>query len=1241
MISPSTRGFMVAVVLAFTHFSALAVPMVMDFEPGGDFVLNGSSYSQAGFSLAATGGDALVDLSFCDPLFDACAIGNSTSYAQALNDTRLTLTRDGGGAFALGSFEASFLPSPFIDYSSLSIRLLLDGTTDGGGAVNQYFDLLGDPGTANFLFSNYLGTGDLLHLTSVTFGVCFFDGNACNAASGLFTNDAQFALDNVTLADVTTVPEPTTVLLLMLGLVGLLLARRRLTVDFPKANKQISGGGESMKKASMVWVTALLFAVGSAGAQSDELKSYIVQLVDQPVAANTGKVQGYAATKPTPGQKLDMRASTVQAYVSYLSSRQAAVLSALPNVHPTQTYSVAFNGFSAMLSDSEVAQLKHNASVVAVTPDLPRTPDTSTTPTFLGLTAPGGLYSQNVLGEDIIIGMVDTGATPESPSFSDKVDASGKPVPSQQPGTVVYNPLPAGSWNGSCDAGPGFAATDCNNKLIGARYFHAGFDASGLTKASSEFLSPRDGDGHGTHTGSTAGGNSGVTASINGVPVGVISGIAPRARIAAYKVCWTYIQAGVAKNTCFSSDLVAAIDQAVADGVDVINYSISGTQTDYLDPEEIAFLHASDAGVFVAASAGNAGPANTVAHMSPWLTTVAASTHDRSLIAAATLGDGSAYTGASLQTSGVPSKPLIASSAAGLAGAAPTKVSLCYAAVDNGGVAVLDPAKVAGKIVVCDRGTTARVNKSLAVREAGGAGMVLVNVIGGATDVIEDAHYVPTVHLTSAARAHILVYAAGGSGTAAIAPSVQATGVVAPVMAAFSSRGPSLANISILKPDITAPGVNVLAAFAPAGANATAIDGGTYPAPTYNFLQGTSMSSPHIAGMAALLKQQHPSWSPAAIKSALMTTTTSVKLASGADDPARFGYGAGHANPNGAAAVGLVYDAGTPDYLAFLCGIALYSQSSVACQTYGSILPWNLNLPSLTSEVVGRQTIQRTVTNVGTSTATYNGSAAIPGFSATVSPSTLTLAPGTQGTFTVTALRTDATLGEWRFGNLDWSDGTNTVRSPVTLKALAFSAPALIEDTRVRANKLFTVATGYDGTLKAGTVGLLPATRTAGSVPIDSVYHCNQTISVPVGSDWLRVALFNIDTAGNGLDDIDIQVRNASNVVVAGSYNEGSNELINIPAPPAGTYSVCVNGYGTSRPGVTNLAYTLSHWLVAPGSGIANSLRVSTPANVVTGGTGTVAFLWSVPAGSRYFTTVQFTDGANTLLGRTGLYIGN
>jgi len=202
----------------------------------------------------------------------------------------------------------------------------------------------------------------------------------------------------------------------------------------------------------------------------------------------------------------------------------------------------------------------------------------------------------------------------------------------------VYGPPPA-KWSGACVAGQGFTAAMCNNKLIGAKFYNAGFLAFGRPLWPTDYVGPRDEGGHGTHTSSTAGGNEGVDAVINGIPAGSMSGMAPRARLAMYRVCWSYVDATTNgyKNSCFTSDSVKAIDDAVADGVDVINFSISGSQTNYLDPVEVAFFNAAAAGVFVAASAGNAGPANTVAHMSPWLTTVAASTHDRFTVANVTL----------------------------------------------------------------------------------------------------------------------------------------------------------------------------------------------------------------------------------------------------------------------------------------------------------------------------------------------------------------------------------------------------------------------------------------------------------------------------------------------------------------------------------------------------------------------------------------------------------------------------
>lgn len=1016
-----------------------------------------------------------------------------------------------------------------------------------------------------------------------------------------------------------------------------------------------------MTKSPWIWATALLMAAGTAGAQQAARKSYIVQLVDAPAAGYTGSVQGYPATRPTLGQKFNARAASVLAYRNYLSSRQATVLASLGNVPVTHRYSVAFNGFSALLTDAEVARLKTNTAVVAVSENAALSLDTSRTPGFLGLTTPGGLHTNGVTGENVIIGIIDGGITPENPAFSDKVDAAGRPTPSHLPGTVVYQPITnVRAWAGSCQTGPGFPAGSCNNKLIGARFYNQGRDNNGLVNQSVEFESPRDADGHGTHTASTAGGNTGVASSVNGSATGLLSGMAPRARIAAYKVCWLTNLRPTA--VCFSNDSVSAIDQAVADGVDVLNFSISGTRTNFLDPVEVAFLFAADAGVFVAASAGNEGPANTVAHMSPWLTTVAASTHDRLNIATVTLGNGSAYTGPSLQAAGLPSKPLILSTEAGvfplasLTALQQAALRLCFANADladptllgaaAGSAAALDPAKVAGKIVVCDRGANNRVNKSLATLEAGGAGTIVINTAQNTLN--DDAHFVPTVHLSHLDRTAVRSYAAGGAGTASFGPSSLAPNVVAPVMADFSSRGPNLASASILKPDITAPGVGILAAYAPPLADAAQTSAqiavGNFPAPSFNYLQGTSMSSPHVAGMAALLKQARPTWSPAAIKSALMTTTTGVKLVNGSPDLNRFGYGAGHANPTAAAGVGLVYDAGFPDYAAFLCGQGLLNPTGATCNAFGLLPAWDLNLPSLTSEVVGRQTIRRTVTNVSGNPATFTASVTMPGYNTVVTPAALNLPAGGQGSFTVTATRTDAPIGNWAFGNLDWSNGVQTVRSPLTLKALQLVAPGSIEETRVRANRLFTVGTGYDGTLRGSTVGLVPATRTAGSVNFGAD-NCSVSFDVPVGAHALRVALFDSETTGNGLDDLDVEIYRGADLatatLVGGSGGVTSNELAQIASPAAGKYWVCIVGFGTGRAGATSSNYTLSRWLVAPGNGLANSLRVTTPATVVTAGTGTVGFVWAVAAGQRYFTTVQFTDGANTQIGTTSLYIDN
>lgn len=421
----------------------------------------------------------------------------------------------------------------------------------------------------------------------------------------------------------------------------------------------------STKLATSVKKARSASATGRAG------KTYIVQLSEPSVAAYGGGIRGYAATRPERGSKLDTKAPAVASYRAYLQSRHQAMLGSVGAARKVYSYAYTFNGFAAQLSETQAQKLAGTPGVLAVVEDELRKPDTATTPQFLGLSGREGFWNETgAKGENVIIGMVDSGIWPELKSFSDRrqpdlddrLDKQG-----WHGGDSAYRPIRG--WGGTCVAGEEFTPANCNNKLIGARYYNSGFggDAEIKAKFPYEYLSPRDADGHGTHTASTAGGNANVAATGPAAAYGKVSGMAPRARIAVYKVCWGRTEADAG---CFPSDSVAAIDQAVEDGVDVINFSISGTTGNFLDPVEQAFLRAADAGVFVAASAGNSGPgASTVAHPSPWITTVAAGTHNRTLVGSVTLGNGTSLSGASAAAGALASSPLINAADAGLPGA--------------------------------------------------------------------------------------------------------------------------------------------------------------------------------------------------------------------------------------------------------------------------------------------------------------------------------------------------------------------------------------------------------------------------------------------------------------------------------------------------------------------------------------------------------------------------------------------
>jgi subtilisin family serine protease len=956
--------------------------------------------------------------------------------------------------------------------------------------------------------------------------------------------------------------------------------------------------------ASLALLVGLAPAAALAQSGSSAAATWIVQLDEPPVVAYEGGVAGLAPTRAAVGQKINPNAANVQKYVSYLAGRHDAALSKAGG-SKLYDYVYSYNGFAARLTGAQAQKLRSTDGVVAVTRDKLRHVDTSTTPQFLGLSDPGGLWDDlggvGKAGEDVVIGVVDTGIWPESASFSDQDDfvfRTGSAAIAHR----VYD-APPSTWHGTCEAGEQFSSSLCNNKLIGARYYLDGFGKSGIDGA--EYISARDHDSHGSHTSSTAAGNHGIQPTGVASTFGPISGMAPRARIAAYKVCWNGDAGG-----CADSDSMAAIDQAVADGVDVINYSIGATtESPYLDSVEVAFLFASRAGVFVSTSAGNEGPgASTLDHPSPWLTTVAAGTHPRAASATLTLGNGAKYTGASANTTQVTGS-VILSTTSGLASADATQVAQCYSGT-------LDPARVTGKIVVCDRGGNVRIDKSLAVQQAGGIGMILANV--SANSLNADLHYVPTIHIndTDGAAVKDYVKTAGGGATATI-------GVVsnqpspAPYMAAFSSRGPSKnAGGDILKPDLTAPGVDILAAVSP--------DSGR----SFDLLSGTSMASPHVAGVAALLKDAHPTWSPAAIKSALMTTAYPTL------DGGTFDHGAGHIKPNSAVDPGLVYDLGFDDYRGFLKGQALCNLcfgSSPATAIEAS----NLNLASITvGDLAGVQTITRTVTNVGNA-GTYRVTVNEPaGFDVTVNPRRLTLAAGASATYTVTIARSKAAFGTYQFGSLTWSDGSHDVKSPITVRPVGIAAPTSRTLTGTSGTDTWSVTPGFSGSLTFKARGLQAATKTLGSVAddptnefvVDGPGTTKHTFEIGAGTAYARFALFNADVTPTGGQDLDLYVyKGDTQVGVSGGSS--ADETVNLVSPEPGTYTVYVHGWQTAGGGTAN--YTLFSWQL---NDTANgNLTVPVARNVTSGTPTEVSVTWSgLATGTRYLGAVDYGNGTSS-----------
>ncbi|KAA8534157.1 hypothetical protein F0562_031650 [Nyssa sinensis] len=618
-------------------------------------------------------------------------------------------------------------------------------------------------------------------------------------------------------------------------------------------------------------------------------------------------------------------------------------------------------------------------------------------------------FSQQVIRttteSDVIIGVLDTGIWPESDSFCDE----------------GFGPPPS-KWKGTCRVSSNFT---CNNKIIGAQYYRS---IGSLSQG--DIPSPRDSKGHGTHTASTAAGGLVRMASLYGLGLGTARGGVPSARIAVYKICWS--------DGCYDVDILAAFDDAISDGVDIISLSVGGSipLNYFSDSIAIGAFHAMKNGILTSTSAGNKGPGlASIVNFSPWSLSVAASTIDRKFFTKVQLGNNMVYEGVSINTFDLNNDmyPLI------YGGDAPNTTggftgSMSRYCTGNS----LDSNLVKGKIVLCDT-----LNSGETTLSAGAVGTVMQDA--GFKDVAF-SFPLPASYLGVNDGSSISKYMnSTRNATATILKSNAVKDTLAPYVVSFSSRGPNPITSDILKPDLTAPGVDILAAWSLVSP-VSGVKGDNRRVP-FNILSGTSMACPHATGAAAYIKSFHTSWSPAAIKSALMTTAFPLNVKTNSTD-AEFAYGAGHLDPIKAVNPGLVYDADASDYVRFLCGQGYSSKSlqlvtgdSSTCSKATNGTVWDLNLPSFALSTLPFKSISqifhRTLTNVGSAGCTYNSRIIAPKeLRIQVEPTILSFTSlGQKLSFVV---KVEGKIGKSiASASLVWDDGIHQVRSPIVVYALS------------------------------------------------------------------------------------------------------------------------------------------------------------------------------------------------------------
>ncbi|WP_100641509.1 S8 family peptidase [Alteromonas facilis] len=979
---------------------------------------------------------------------------------------------------------------------------------------------------------------------------------------------------------------------------------------------------------------------------------YIVHLENDPVAIYNGGIEGLEATNPNQkartlteaktSTKLDVNAPEVVAYASFLENRQAETISKVKQVAGSAKvlaqYKYALNGMAIKVMPSEAEAISKLPGVKYVERDQLFTVDTDTGPGLIGAPSVWNGSANNgneAAGEGVVVGIIDSGINTDHDSFA---DVSGD-------GYDHTNPLGEGVYLGDC---AGDFPELCNDKLIGVYSYPVITDNYDDTDVFPPGL-PKNGEdygGHGTHVASTAAGNIlyDVPESLpelgsddsSGVETGFvfdrISGVAPRANIVSYQVCFGgRSSAGDTYGDCPGAAIAAGIESAIADGVDVINYSISGGGFSWNSSTELAYLSARNAGIFVATSAGNGGPgAATTPKHAPWYTAVAAAEHGRSVEYPKQIGD---FTGGDSELADI----------TGVSNSGAITASIVYAGdfenpndPDNDPAQCLEPFPAGtfnGEIVVCDRGSIARVQKAINVADGGAGGYVLANVAGGSNTLNSDIYVIPGIHVDIDQGALLRDWLASGEGHMATITASEGTLVIddsrVDVLAGFSSKGPNT-SFSTLTPTITGPGVNIYAAYAD---QQFGHDGHDPAASDFDYLSGTSMSSPHIAGSAALVKSAKPSWTPDNIRSALaMTATPTVIKEDGTTAGDWFDMGSGRVQVDKAVQTGLVMDESAQNYID--------ANPNIGGE------PRTLNLPSITDDnCVGTCSWTRTVTATKAGTWSASGASIAGDLGITVSPAEFTLAEGESQEVTVTIDAFNSPSDVWSFGIVNFtSDASPDLHWPVSVVASNGNLPSELsfeanrnQDSFLVEDLLAVEITDFTAT----SYGLTKATVVNGEVAQDSDNSdflddltdglSITTVDVPEGAKRL-VAM----TTNSTSPDLDLWVvidRNADGVptpdeIVGFSATGSADETVDLEMPEAGFYWLIVQNWAASAEDATD-TFDLSYAVVDGDAG--DNLMVEGPDSVAQLTPFEVRFTWDLADGAEgdmYFGAVDLGTSA-------------